>query len=35
MLVDVIKVNDVYTLNVANIGFDANVSDDCNRIKVK
>lgn len=35
MLVDVIKVNDVYTLNVANIGFDANVSDDCNRIKGK
>jgi YegS/Rv2252/BmrU family lipid kinase len=33
MPIDILKVNDNYTINVANIGYDSNVNDDCNRIK--
>lgn len=33
MFIDTIRVNDLYTINVANIGFDANASDACNKIK--
>lgn len=34
-LIDIINCNDRYVLNEVNIGFDAMVNDDCNRIKAK
>lgn len=33
--IDVLKVNDRYTLNVANVGFDAKVNYDCVRFRYK
>ena len=33
--IDLIKCNDRYCLNEINIGYDAKVNDDCNRIKAK
>ena len=34
-IIDVLRVNDFYSLNIANIGFDARVNDDCIRLKSK
>ena len=33
--IDVLKVNDRYSLNVANIGYDAKVNYDCVRFRYK